>query len=127
MARARGSRILEERRLDRHRLEESREPLLTGRLSRSARDEQKADAVDVAETAIDKVEKGEGLKAGDDVQVRYYSQGWRGRGRLRLSIRAFSMTAQAGQFCAHWRRSARILDAPCITHFQTVEGLAARC
>ena len=34
----------------------------------------------VAEIAIDKVEKGEGLKAGDDVQVRYYSQGWRGSG-----------------------------------------------
>ena len=39
----------------------------------------------VAEIAIDKVEKGEGLKAGDDVQVRYYSQGWRAAARLRLS------------------------------------------
>jgi hypothetical protein len=34
----------------------------------------------VAEIVIDKVEKGEGLKAGDVAQVRYHSQGWRGSG-----------------------------------------------
>lgn len=34
----------------------------------------------VAEIAIDRVEKGEGLKPGDIVQVRYHTQGWRGSG-----------------------------------------------
>jgi hypothetical protein len=34
----------------------------------------------VAAITIDRVEKGEGLKAGDIVQVRYHSQGWRGSG-----------------------------------------------
>jgi hypothetical protein len=33
-----------------------------------------------AKIIIDRVEKGEGLKAGDIVQVRYHTQGWRGSG-----------------------------------------------
>jgi hypothetical protein len=36
----------------------------------------------VAEIAIDRVEKGEGLKAGGIVQVRYHAQGWLGSGTL---------------------------------------------
>ena len=62
----------------------------------------------VAEIAIDKVEKGEGLKAGDDVQVRYYSQGWRGSGSPPpFEFRAFT-TAQAGRFRARLPRKPRL-------------------